>query len=119
MVRRRKDFLGASLLENPSEIHHSDTVGKVADYAQVVGDEEVCHTQPSLDFLQEIQHLEFVWVTSKCKGEVECIGNTRTVDGKSILGILSLNLPEPITVVFHDVYGNEDFLKEVKRWVVE
>lgn len=62
---------------------------------------------------------EFVWVTSKCKGEVECIGNTRTVDGKSILGILSLNLPEPITVVFHDVYGNEDFLKEVKRWVVE
>ena len=62
---------------------------------------------------------EFVWVTSKCKGEVECIGNTRTVDGKSILGILSLNLTEPITVVFHDVYGNEDFLKEVKRWVVE
>lgn len=62
---------------------------------------------------------EFVWVTSKCKGEVECIGNTRTVDGKSILGILSLNLPESITVVFHDVYGNEDFLKEVKRWVVE
>lgn len=62
---------------------------------------------------------EFVWVTSKCKGEVECIGNTRTVDGKSILGILSLNLPEPITVVFHGVYGNEDFLEEVKRWVVE
>lgn len=62
---------------------------------------------------------EFVWVTSKCKGEVECIGNTRTVDGKSILGILSLNLPEPVTVVFHDVYGNEDFLEEVKRWVVE
>ena len=62
---------------------------------------------------------EFVWVTSKCKGEVECIGNTRTVDGKGILDILSLNLPEPITVVFHDVYGNEDFLKEVKRWVVE
>ena len=62
---------------------------------------------------------EFVWVTSKCKGEVECIGNTRTVDGKSILGILSLNLPEPIVVVFHNVYGNEDFLEEVKRWVVE
>ena len=62
---------------------------------------------------------EFVWVTSKCKGEVECIGNTRKVDGKSILGLLSLHLPEPITVVFHDVYGNEDFLKEVKRWVVE
>lgn len=62
---------------------------------------------------------EFVWVTSESRGEVECIGNTRTVDGKSILGILSLNLPEPITVVFHDVYGNEEFLKKIERWVVE
>ena len=62
---------------------------------------------------------QFVWVTSESKGEVECIGDTHTVDGKSILGILTLNLPEPITVVFHDVYVNEEFLKKIERWVVE
>ena len=62
---------------------------------------------------------EFVWATSKCKNEVECIGNTKTVDGKSILGVLSLNLSEPIFVVFHDVYGTEDYLKEVERWVID
>lgn len=62
---------------------------------------------------------ELVWVTSKCKNEVECVGNTKTVDGKSILGILSLNLSEPILVIFHNVYGTEDYLKEVERWVVK
>lgn len=62
---------------------------------------------------------EFVWATSKAKNSVECKSNTRTVDGKSILGLLSLNLSEPITVIFHDVYGNEDFLKEMKRWEVK
>lgn len=62
---------------------------------------------------------ELVWVTSKCKNEVECVGNTKTVDGKSILGILNLNLSEPILVIFHNVYGTEDYLKEVERWVVK
>lgn len=62
---------------------------------------------------------ELVWVTSKCKNEVECVGNTKTVDGKSILGILSLNLSEPVLVIFHNVYGTEDYLKEVERWVVK
>lgn len=62
---------------------------------------------------------ELVWVTSKCKNEVECVGNTKTVDGKSILGILSLNLSEPVLVIFHNVYGTEDYLKEIERWVVK
>lgn len=62
---------------------------------------------------------ELVWITSKCKNEVECVGNTKTVDGKSILGILSLNLSEPVLVIFHNVYGTEDYLKEVERWVVK
>lgn len=62
---------------------------------------------------------ELVWVTSKCKNEVECVGNTKKVDGKSILGILSLNLSEPIFLIFHNVYGTEDYLKEVERWVVK
>ena len=62
---------------------------------------------------------EFVWATSKAKYGVECKSGDRTVDGKSILGVLSLNLSEPIVVTFHNVYGNEDFLKEMKRWEVE
>lgn len=62
---------------------------------------------------------EFVWATSKCKGEVDCIEANRNINGKSLLGLLSMNLSEPITVVFHDVYGNEPFLEEVKRWEVE
>ncbi len=59
---------------------------------------------------------EFVWVTSKCKGKVEV---NQDINGKSLLGLLSLNLSEPITVVFYDVYGNEPFLEEIKRWEIK
>lgn len=62
---------------------------------------------------------EFVWVTSECKSEVDCIEANRNINGKSLLGVLSMNLSEPITVVFHDVYGNEPFLEKIKRWEVE
>jgi hypothetical protein len=61
----------------------------------------------------------FVWVTSESKGEVDCIENNRNCNGKSILGIFSLNLSEPIDVIFHDCYGNESFFEKLKEWEVK
>lgn len=62
---------------------------------------------------------KFTWVTSKCKGEVECVEMNRNVSGKSILGMFSLDLTHPVIVQFHDVYGNEEWFKELKEWEVE
>ena len=40
------------------------------------------------------------------------------VDARSILGLYSLNLSEPITLVFDSVYGYEDYMKEFDEWRV-
>lgn len=40
------------------------------------------------------------------------------VDGKSLLGLLSLNLSEPVTVTISDSYELEDKIKEFDKWVV-
>lgn len=52
-------------------------------------------------------------------GNVECVEMNRNVSGKSILGIFSLDLMHPVIVQFHDVYGNEEWFKELKEWEVE
>lgn len=65
----------------------------------------------------------FVWVASECRGDVDCLSKeittTRNVSGKSILGIFSLDLSEPIDVIFHDCYGNESFFEKLKEWEVK
>lgn len=62
---------------------------------------------------------KFVWITSRFKGEVDCIETNRNVSAKSILGVLSLDLFHPIIVQFHDAYGNEEMFNELKEWEVE
>lgn len=42
-----------------------------------------------------------------------------TVDGKSIMGLLSLNLSRPVVVVFNDSYEGEKFKEELKDFVIE
>lgn len=67
----------------------------------------------------QLDVIRFTQVASKCKGRVDCLeDNNRNIDGKSMLGILSMNLSEPITVVFHDTFEEAEFLKELKEWEV-
>ena len=66
----------------------------------------------------QLDVIRFTQVASKCKGRVDCLEDNRNIDGKSILGVLSMDLSEPITVVFHDTYEEAEFLKDIKEWEV-
>ena len=66
----------------------------------------------------QLDVIKFTQVTSKCKGRVDCLEDNRNIDGKSILGVLSMDLSKPITVVFHDTFEEAEFLKELKEWEV-
>lgn len=50
--------------------------------------------------------MDFVERACKCSGDVLITGETTTVDGKSFLGVMSLNLSLPVTVEIANV---EDF----------
>jgi len=45
---------------------------------------------------------EFVTHTLKCRGEVVAISGKYRVDGRSIMGLLSLNLSEPIVIEYDE-----------------
>ena len=85
--------------------------------------ENICKTDVSkkVKLNTQLDVIKFTQVASKCKGKVDCLKdneNDRGIDGKSILGVLSMDLSEPITVVFHDTYEEAEFLKEIKEWEV-
>ncbi len=59
---------------------------------------------------------EFVKITSQCPYDVDLLSGRYVVDGKSILGIFSLDLTQPIVV---RIYSDEcdKFLEEVKPYM--
>ena len=85
--------------------------------------ENICKTDVSkkVKLNTQLDVIKFTQVASKCKGRVDCLKDNeddRGIDGKSILGVLSMDLSQPITVVFHDTYEEAEFLKEIKEWEV-
>ena len=82
--------------------------------------ENICKTDVSkkVKLNTQLDVIKFTQVTSKCKGRVDCLEDNRNIDGKSILGVLSMDLSRPITVVFHDTYEETEILKELKEWEV-
>lgn len=82
--------------------------------------ENICKTDVTkrVKLNTQLDVIKFTQFASKCKGRVDCLEDNRNIDGKSILGVLSMNLDEPITVVFHDTYEESDFLKELREWEV-
>lgn len=44
--------------------------------------------------------------------DIDLVQGRYTVDGKSIMGIFSLNLSEPITVIIHEENGELDSITE-------
>ena len=82
--------------------------------------ENICKTDVSkkIKLNTQLDVIKFTQVASKCKGRVDCLEDSRNIDGKSILGVLSMDLSKPITVVFHDNFEEAEFLKELKEWEV-
>lgn len=50
--------------------------------------------------------------------EVKALHDNFVVNARSILGLFSLNLSEPITLIFDSVYGSEEFLNNFNEWRV-
>ena len=82
--------------------------------------ENICKTDVSkkIKLNTQLDVIKLTQVASKCKGRVDCLEDSRNIDGKSILGVLSMDLSKPITVVFHDTFEEAEFLKELKEWEV-
>lgn len=82
--------------------------------------ENICKTDVTkrVKLNTQLDVIKFTQIASKCKGRVDCLEDNRNIDGKSILGVLSMNLDEPITVVFHDTYEESELLKEIREWEV-
>lgn len=82
--------------------------------------ENICKTDVSkkVKLNTQLDVIKFTQVTSKCKGRVDCLEDNRNIDGKSILGVLSMDLSRPITVVFHDTYKEAEILNEIREWEV-
>ena len=82
--------------------------------------ENICKTDVSkkVKLNTQLDVIKFTQIASKCKDRVDCLEDNRNIDGKSILGVLSMDLSKPITVVFHDTYEEAEILKELKEWEV-
>ncbi len=52
-------------------------------------------------------------------GDVDLESGRYKVDGKSLLGIFSLNLREPVLLTFHDEEKAEELFEKLKNLVVE
>lgn len=62
--------------------------------------------------------LEFVECASKTDAEIRLISGTSIVNGKSLLGVLSLNLTEPITLEIRgDVNSSLNAIKTLNNYI--
>ena len=61
---------------------------------------------------------EFVNTVARYDFEVDLVSGRYHIDGKSIMGIFSLDLSKPIKMEIHSV-DCDAFLKEIQRFVVE
>ena len=61
---------------------------------------------------------EFVNTVARYDFEVDLVSGRYHIDGKSIMGIFSLDLSKPIKMEIHSDDCDE-FLKEIQRFVVE
>lgn len=63
---------------------------------------------------------EFCNFTPKLDGDIDILSERYVVDGKSILGLLSLNLAKPLKAM---IKANEDEIKmfedRIKDWIVK
>lgn len=61
---------------------------------------------------------EFVSLNNTFRGEVDCLESHRNIDGKSVMGVFSMDLSKPIRVVYHGATGSEEIFKAISKWEV-
>ena len=61
---------------------------------------------------------EFVALNNTFRGVIDCIESHRNIDGKSIMGVYSMDLSKPINVVYYGATGSEDIFKVLAKWEV-
>ena len=61
---------------------------------------------------------QFVNQVTKCNYDVDIVSGRYAVDAKSIMGIFSLDLSNPIDMEIHDDNCG-DFLKEIESFIVK
>lgn len=69
--------------------------------------------------VRDVTELSQISATFPRNVEIDVSHGKYEVDGKSLLGLLSLNLSEPVTVTISDSYELEDKIKEFDKWVVK
>ena len=50
-----------------------------------------------------------------CKSEIDVISGRYTINAKSIMGLFSLNLSDPVEVVIHDVISDDPAVIEAEK----
>ncbi|MGN0250355.1 MAG: HPr family phosphocarrier protein [Oliverpabstia sp.] len=69
-----------------------------------------------LDSIKKVE--EFVGITSRYSGKIEVSSGVYTVDGKSIIGIFSLELGSNLCVKIDDVKDFQSFIQELQPYIV-
>lgn len=72
-----------------------------------------------LNTIEDVNY--FVSICSHYEVDIDVRQDHHIVDGKSILGIFSLNLLEPVKVIIDSEDDNSkiDFYKDIERWKVD
>ena len=68
-----------------------------------------------LDTTNDIK--EFLNETVKIKSDVDLIKGSRIVDAKSTIGVMTLDLSDPVEITIHS--ENKDLLEPFKKWQVK
>ena len=62
---------------------------------------------------------DFVNIVDKADTDIDLVSGRYVVDGKSLMGIFSLDLLHPITLTVHDDNAADDVFDAVKRFIVK
>ena len=73
--------------------------------------------QISLDSIEKVR--DFVNLIAKFNTDFDITSGTKTIDAKSIVGILTLNLSKPMDLTIRDNDNMDDILKAIDTYIVK
>ncbi len=73
--------------------------------------------QISLDSIEKVR--DFVNVIAKYNTDFDITSGTKTIDAKSIVGILTLNLSQPMDLTIRDNDSMDEILSAIDAYIVK
>lgn len=73
--------------------------------------------QIRLDSIEKVR--DFVNVIAKFNTDFDITSGTKTIDAKSIVGILTLNLSQPMDLTIRDNESMDEILKAIDTYIVK